>query len=103
LPSSSDPDPVPVAESVERLTRSWGSASVGATRSLFGDWAEIVGPQVAAHATPRSVRNGVLVLSVGDPAWATQLRFLEAELLGRIARTTGTDEVRSIQVRVRPT
>ena len=87
-------------ESVDRLLRSWGSASVAATGSVFADWDEIVGPQLAGHAHPRSLRNGVLVVAVRDPAWATQLRFLEAELVARIGQSTGSDEVRAIQVRV---
>jgi predicted nucleic acid-binding Zn ribbon protein len=102
LPSNRQPDPAPVGETVDRLLRSWGSASVAATGSVFADWDDIVGPQLAGHAHPRSLRNGVLVVAVTDPAWATQLRFLEAELVARIGQSTGSDEVRSIQVRVRP-
>ncbi len=41
------------------------------------------------------------MVAVADPAWATQLRFLEGELLERIAAATGSDEVRAIEVRVR--
>jgi predicted nucleic acid-binding Zn ribbon protein len=100
LPSSSSPDPAPVADSVDRLLRSWGSASLAATGSVFADWAEIVGPQVAEHAHPRSLRDGVLVIGVTEPGWATQLRFLEADLLARIGQATGSGEVRSIQIRV---
>ena len=100
LPSDQEPDPAPVHESVDRLLRGWGSASVAATGSVFADWDEIVGPQLAGHAHPRSLRNGVLVVAVSDPAWATQLRFLEAELVARIGQSTGSDEVRAIQVRV---
>ncbi len=73
---------------------------MAATGSVFADWEEIVGAQLAGHARPRSLRDGVLVVAVEDPAWATQLRFLEAELVGRISRSTGTDEVRAIRVRV---
>jgi predicted nucleic acid-binding Zn ribbon protein len=43
----------------------------------------------------------VLVVGVDDPAWATQLRFLESELLERLAAEFGPGEVTSIEVRVR--
>ena len=89
-------------DSVDRLLHSWGSASSAATGSVFADWDTIVGPHLSGHAQPRSLRNGVLVVTVSDPAWATQLRFLESELVTRIGQSTGSDEVRSIQVRVRP-
>jgi predicted nucleic acid-binding Zn ribbon protein len=102
LPSASDRDPVPLVESLERLVGGWGAASTGTTRSLFAEWDDIVGPRLAAQARPRSLRQGTLVVAVSDPAWATQLRFLEADLVARIQATTGTSEVRSIQVRVVP-
>ena len=47
------------------------------------------------------LRERTLVVAVADPAWATQLRFLEQELLARIAAATGSDEVTAIEVRVR--
>jgi predicted nucleic acid-binding Zn ribbon protein len=66
-------------------------------------WEGLVGPDIAAHARPVSLHDGVLVLAVDHPAWAAQLRFMTAELLARIAQTTGsagTSEVTEIQIRV---
>ena len=90
-----------MAESLERLVRSLGAPSAGVTTSIFADWAEIVGAQVAAHCRPTTLRDRVLVVTVTDPGWATQLRFLESEILGRITTATGSDEVTKIEVRVR--
>lgn len=101
LPSSSDGDPRPLGETIDRLVRAMGAPSADVTRSIFADWLEIVGAQVAAHARPHALRERTLVVAVSDPAWATQLRFLEVELLGRIAAATGSDEVTAIEVRVR--
>jgi predicted nucleic acid-binding Zn ribbon protein len=70
-------------------------------RSIFDDWDSVVGAQVAAHATPASLQDGVLVLAVNDPAWATQLRFLERDLLAKVREALGADQVVSIEVRVR--
>ena len=36
------------------------------------------------------------------PTWATQLRFLEADLLRRLRDVAGVDEVSRIELRVRP-
>jgi predicted nucleic acid-binding Zn ribbon protein len=102
LPGDAGADPRPIADSVEQVVRGWGTGSAATTRSLFADWDEIVGPQLAAHARPRSLRQGTLVVAVSDPAWATQLRFLEADLVARIKATTGSREVAAIQVRVVP-
>jgi predicted nucleic acid-binding Zn ribbon protein len=69
--------------------------------AVFASWADVVGEGVAAHARPRSLRHGVLVVLVDDPAWATQLRWLESDLLARLATIAGEDTVTEIQVRVR--
>ena len=90
-----------MGESLDRLVRGMGAPSAGVTTSIFADWPEIVGQQIAAHCHPASLRERVLIVTVTDPGWATQLRFLEAELLGRIATATGSDEVVRIEVRVR--
>ena len=37
-----------------------------------------------------------------EPTWATQLRFLESELLERLREVAGVDEVDRIELRVRP-
>ena len=66
-----------MAESLERLVRGLGAPAAGVTTSIFADWPEVVGAQVAAHCRPLSLRDRVLVVTVTDPGWATQLRFLE--------------------------
>ena len=102
LPGDPSSDPTAVGDVVERLVRGWGAASASTTRTVFADWEEIVGGPLAARSRPRSLRRGRLVVAVSDPAWATQLRFLEAELVARIAAMTGSAEVVSIEVRVVP-
>jgi len=91
-----------MAEALERVLRGWGTGSPATTRSLFADWEDIVGEPLASHVRPRSLRRGTLVVAVTDAAWATQLRFLEAELVARIRAATGSSEVVAIQVRVVP-
>jgi predicted nucleic acid-binding Zn ribbon protein len=65
-------------------------------------WDELVGPMVAARTRPVSLVRGVLVVVVEQPAWAAQLRWLEADLLRRFDEALGTGVVTSLRVRVRP-
>ena len=74
-----------MADSLERIAASIGAPRPSLLGAVFGRWAELVGPDVAAHATPRSLRDGVLTVVVDHPAWATSLRLLSADLLRRIA------------------
>jgi predicted nucleic acid-binding Zn ribbon protein len=95
-----DSDPKPVAESLDRVTRAFGAPRARLLASLFSRWETIVGEEIAQHAEPRSLRDGVLVLVVDQPAWAAQLRYLAADLLARLQVDVGPSEVAEIQVRV---
>jgi predicted nucleic acid-binding Zn ribbon protein len=68
---------------------------------VFHGWAAAVGDTVAAHAQPRILRDGVLVVEVDSPEWATQLRYLEEDVLRRLGRKVRPGVVRSLRVVVR--
>ena len=95
------PDPRSIKASLDQVARSIGGPDAGSLSGLFGRWADIVGPQLAAHARPLSLSSGVLVVAVTEPAWATQLTFLEAELLGRFREALGEGVVERVEVRLR--
>jgi predicted nucleic acid-binding Zn ribbon protein len=98
-----DPDGVPprrLGESLDRVARSMGAGGSATLSALFEDWEAMVGPQVAAHARPRSLRGGVLVVVADQPGWATQLRYLETDLLARLGERLGPGAVSAIEVRV---
>ncbi|MDQ1402460.1 MAG: hypothetical protein QOG03_776 [Actinomycetota bacterium] len=101
LPSRGDrPDPRRVGESLDAISRRWGAPKAGALAAVFDKWEEIVGERVAAHTHPVRLSNGALVVSVDEPGWATQLRFLEADLLRRCADVAGPGSVTRIEVKV---
>lgn len=64
-------------------------------------WTGIVGEAVAAHARPRILRQGVLTVEVDTPEWATQLRYLEPEVLRRIGRKVRPGVVKGLRLVVR--
>ena len=68
--------------------------------TVFSRWEEIVGAEIAGHARPRSLREGVLIVVVDQAAWAGQLRFLTADMLRRLEVAVGPGQVREIQLRV---
>jgi predicted nucleic acid-binding Zn ribbon protein len=96
-----DDDLHPVSESLDVVVRGLRGAGAKATAGVFGRWEDVVGPHVAAHARPVALDDGRLVVEVDEPGWATQLRYLEADLLDRLATVAGPGAVRSIEVRVR--
>jgi predicted nucleic acid-binding Zn ribbon protein len=100
--------PVPLAESLAGVVRALRDeertgnvgAGVAAIGGVFGRWEEAVGAAVAAHVQPLKLDGTTLVVEVDDPAWATQLRFLEATLRARLAEVAGA-EIDKVEVRVR--
>jgi predicted nucleic acid-binding Zn ribbon protein len=98
--SAADRDPRPVADSLDRVTRALGAPRAQLLATVFSEWERLVGPDIAAHAQPRSLRDGVLVIAVEQPAWATQLRFMSAALLARVQAETDREGVSEIQIRV---
>jgi predicted nucleic acid-binding Zn ribbon protein len=91
-----------VGESLDRVAGSLGVPRASTLSAVFASWAEMVGESVAQHSRPRSLRDGVLVVAVDEPAWATQLRWLEVDLLARLESAMGPGQVTRIEVRVQP-
>jgi predicted nucleic acid-binding Zn ribbon protein len=93
-------DPRPVSASLGRLAASLGAPRPDVLGAVFSRWEQVVGSNVAAHARPLSLRDGLLVISVDHPAWATELSYLRADLLRRLEEAAGPGQVLHIDVRV---
>jgi hypothetical protein len=97
-----EPDPVPVGDALAVLGEELGLADPGVVGALAGRWAEVVGPALAEHARLRSLRGDVVTVVVDSGAWATQVRYLERDVLERIAGVVGPGAVRALRVVVAP-
>ena len=52
---------------------------------LVREWADVVGPELAAETAPISLEAGHLLVSASSSAWAAQGRFLAPELAGKVS------------------
>jgi predicted nucleic acid-binding Zn ribbon protein len=91
---------VTIGEAARRLLTGRGLGSTVVLGDVISCWDDAVGPQVAAHAQPKAVRAGTLVVEVDDPVWATQLKLLEDGILNRLAASVGPAAVKAVHVRV---
>jgi predicted nucleic acid-binding Zn ribbon protein len=107
--SADDPRlPVRLSDSLAAVVRDLRDEPAGAPSGptmasmggVFGRWEAAVGPAVAAHVQPVRLDGARLVVEVDDPAWATQLRFLEETMKRRLAEEAGA-HIETIEVRVR--
>ncbi len=81
------------------LTR-LGSEPAAVVSSVFTDWATLVGEHVAQHVAPIKLEHSRLLVEVTESAWATQMRFLEPQLLATLSAATSSNIV-GIDVRVK--
>jgi predicted nucleic acid-binding Zn ribbon protein len=93
---------VPVGRPLARVLRHLGVPETSTLPSLTEVWDELVGPSMAERTEPVTVRHGTLVVRVDDPAWAAQVRWMEAQLLERLRKTPAFASVERLDVRVGP-
>ncbi|MET0453015.1 MAG: DUF721 family protein [Mycobacterium sp.] len=91
-------DPQTLAAATSDLAKNRGWSSRVAEGTVFGQWATVVGEQIAEHANPASLREGVLTVEAESTAWATQLRMVQAQLLAKIAAAVGDGVVTSLRI-----
>lgn len=93
-----DRDPQPLGRLASRLVadRGW-TARVSGGR-VFGHWEQLVGEDIAEHARPITLRECELTVQASSTAWATQLRLLQRQLLGRISAGVGRGVVTRLRI-----
>ncbi len=65
---------------------------------MFAEWRKVVGEQIAEHAQPTALRDGVLSVSAESTAWATQLRMVQTQVLAKIAEAVGDGVVTALRI-----
>jgi predicted nucleic acid-binding Zn ribbon protein len=94
------PEPVSIADALARVQAELGLPESDALRALTDAWENVVGTEVAAHARLEAVRDETISIAVDGTLWATQLRYLETDIVERANALVGTRAVRGIRVRV---
>ena len=97
-----DREPVPLRDALDEIGREFGLAAVDAVARVAELWRAAAGDALAAHSNVASVRDGVCVITVDDPAWATPARYLETAIVTAANAHLGPGVVTSVQVRIRP-
>ena len=66
--------------------------------TLFTDWIKVVGDEVAQHATPITLIDGLLTIQTSSTAWATQLTAMAPSLLKQISGSAPGALVESLSI-----
>lgn len=92
--------PRPLGEVLGKVLRGMKMSDEQSGVTLFSGWRRIVGEAIADNVTPVRLEKRELTVEVHDPAWATQLKFLESQLLSTLREHVG-DEVDSLRITLR--
>lgn len=91
-------DPQPFGRAIRDLLAARGWEQSAAVAGVFGRWAEIVGPELAAHTRPESFNDGEVMVAADSTAWATQVRMLASVLVKRLNEELGEGTVTRVRV-----
>ncbi len=88
--------PRPLAALLPGVTRAALRGRHAAATTLRLDWAEIVGPRLAAETAPQRLASGTLTIACSGPI-ALELQHLAAALSERVNRHLGRDAVQRLR------
>jgi predicted nucleic acid-binding Zn ribbon protein len=91
---------VPIGDALAQVGAELGLADPVAVKTITDRWGEVVGDAIATHARIRSLRGTVLTVGVESGSWATELRYLEREVLTRVEAILGPGVVTELRVAV---
>jgi predicted nucleic acid-binding Zn ribbon protein len=78
--------------------RRYGLDDAAAVGSVWRSWTEVVGPDVAAHAEPTSLRAGVLRIRADSPVWAHEIGYLVEDIKARLNSHLGKEAIEEIRI-----
>lgn len=65
---------------------------------VMGHWDELVGAKIAQHTHVEMIKGGEVHVSCDSTAWATQMKYMQREVLAAIAAKVGPDVVTKLHV-----
>ncbi|MFI9507534.1 DUF721 family protein [Nocardia sp. NPDC052566] len=97
-PRPDERDPQPLFKLAGSIAKNRGWSAKVAEGMVFGRWPNVVGEDIASHATPVTLKDGVLSIAAESTAWATQLRMLQGQILAKINAAVGQGVVTSLKI-----
>lgn len=93
-----DRDPQTLDAALGRLMAERGWETDVAVAGALARWADIVGPEVAAHCRAERYADAELTVRADSTVWATQVRMLAPTVVRRLNEELGDGTVRRVKV-----
>lgn len=65
---------------------------------VMGNWENLVGERIAAHTQPQRIKDKVVYVSCDNSTWATELRYLQRQILRKISDRLGPDVIVELRI-----
>ena len=87
-----------MSEALEGYLKRAGLARRVGQAQIIPDWPRLVGPHIAAVATPESITpDGVLFVRVATSAWMNELQFKISEIIAKVNAGRGPGRITTIR------
>jgi predicted nucleic acid-binding Zn ribbon protein len=93
-------DPESIGKLVQQVLGDLGLDAPARVIRLAERWEEAVGPEIADHCIPISLRGGVLEARVESSVWSQQLQPRRPEILAGLRRVFGEEAPTDVRFRV---
>ena len=92
--------PSAIGETLDHYLAYLGAPPIRTLSSLQESWTEIVGPALAEPTRPVELVDGVLIIGCDDATWASQVGWMEAQIIARFRSHFPDTEIRRIKARI---
>lgn len=90
--------PTAVGEALHGYLARTGLARRVGQAQIIPDWPDLVGPQIAAVATPESVTpDGILFVRVTTSSWMNELQLMTPAIMARLNAGRGAGRIATIR------
>ena len=90
-----------LGDGLDRFVRNLGAPPISILAQLEDRWPELVGPGLAVSTRPIELVDGTLSVACDDPASASQIGWMEGQIIKRFAATFNTNLVQRVVGRVK--
>lgn len=95
-------EPRHIRSAIERVLEGLGLEKVVEQHTVYSEWSERVGQEIARAAKPYRVDGDTLIVRVANSAWINELSLRQNELLGRLNAGRSKSKIKRLIFRLDP-
>ncbi len=89
-----------LSTTIDKILKARGMQNRLPEYRISSQWVNMVGPAIARHAQPRTLRGGRLLVIVDSPAWMQQLSLLKPDIIGKLNNNLDMNTIRDLTLKL---